>query len=70
MPLTIAPINQELTIRKMFTDAKLRKHLSSLGITVNSKLTILSQSKGNIVVFIKGTRIALDRDVVKNIFIG
>lgn len=70
MPLTIAPINKELTVRKMFMETKLRKHLCSLGITVNSKLTILSQSKGNIVVFIKGSRIALDYGVAKNIFIG
>jgi len=69
MPLTIAPISKEITIVKMFLDSKLKSHLSSLGLTLNSKVRILSQTKGNVVLSIKGSRIALDHDVAQNIFI-
>jgi ferrous iron transport protein A len=69
MPLTIAPISKEITIVKMFLNSKLKNHLRSLGITLNSRLVILSQANGSVVVSIKGSRIALDHDVAKNIFI-
>ena len=35
MPLVIAPPNKELKIVKILADEKTKKHLESLGITVN-----------------------------------
>ena len=44
MPLVIAPPNKELKIIKILADEKTKKHLESLGITVNSTITVLSQT--------------------------
>ena len=49
MPLVIAPPNKELKIVKILADEKTKKHLESLGITVNSTITVLNQSGGNVI---------------------
>ncbi len=69
MPLTLAPIGKELTIRKIATDEKLKKHLESLGITINSKITVLSQNGGNLICLVKDGRLALDKSTALKIFV-
>lgn len=70
MPLTIAPVSKEITIVKMFLNSKLKNHLCSLGITLNSRVKIISQNKGNVILSIKGSRIALDQNIANKIFIN
>ncbi len=70
MPLVIAPTDQELTVIRIATDEKTKKHLESLGITINSKITILSQSGGNTICIVKDGRLALDRDIATKIFVA
>lgn len=70
MPLVIAPTDQELTVIRIATDEKTKKHLESLGITINSKITILSQSGGNIICIVKDGRLALDKDIATKIFVA
>ncbi len=69
MPLTLAPIGKELTIRKIVVDEKLKKHLENLGIMVNSKITILSQNGGNLICLVKEGRLALDKNTALKIFV-
>ena len=69
MPLTLAPIGQELTIRKIVVEEKLKKHLENLGITINSKITILSQTGGNLICLVKEGRLALDKNTALKIFV-
>ena len=38
MPVVIAPIGKPLKVIKILTDEKTKKHLESLGITINSEL--------------------------------
>lgn len=70
MPLVIAPTDQELTVIRIATDEKTKKHLESLGITINSKITILSQSGGNTICIVKDGRLALDKDFATKIFVA
>lgn len=70
MPLVIAPINQELRIIKVLAQDKLKKHLESLGICVDEKITILARSNGNIICIIKNGRIAIDNTVASKILVG
>lgn len=60
MPLNIAPQNQLLTVVKVFTDEKVKKHLEALGITINSKLEVVSVNNGNLILKVKEGRLALD----------
>lgn len=70
MPIVIAPLDVELTIIKVLTDDKTKKHLESLGILPNGKITIVSSNGGNIVCCVKGVRLALNRDVATKILVA
>ena len=68
MPIVLAPINQNLKVVRIAADEKVKKHLESLGVTVNGELTVLSSSGGTVVIKIKDGRIALDSNLSIKIF--
>lgn len=70
MPLLIAPIGRVLIVRRVGGEEKVRKHLESLGIVIDSEITLLSQGKDGVVVKIHDSRLALDYDVAKAIMVG
>lgn len=70
MPLVFAPIGKELKIVKILTDEKTKKHLESLGITIDSSIDIISQSGGSVICHIKDGRLALDRNLATKIFVA
>ena len=70
MPIVIAPTNKQLKIVRISADEKLKKHLESLGITVNGEITVLSPSGGTVVCKIKDGRIALDSELSTKIFVA
>lgn len=70
MPLIVAPVGRDLRVIKIMTDEKTKKHLESLGITVDSVISILSQSGGSIICLIKDGRLALDRNLATKIFVA
>ncbi len=69
MPLVIAPCNVLLKIIKILSDEKVKKHLESLGITINSTLTILSISDGSVILKVKEGRLALDKSLATKIVV-
>ena len=48
MPIVLAPLNTDLRIVRILATDKLKKHLESLGITIDATIRILSQSGGNV----------------------
>ena len=70
MPIVIAPLDTELKIVRIAADEKLKKHLESLGITVNGNITVLSSEGGTVLCKIKDGRIALDSDLSAKIFVA
>ncbi|MBQ2472200.1 MAG: ferrous iron transport protein A [Acholeplasmatales bacterium] len=70
MPLVIAPLNVELAILRIAVDEKDKKHFESLGIAVNQRITVLSNTNGNVILKIKEGRLALDRNIATKIFVS
>lgn len=71
MPLAIAPLNVELKIIRIVNlEEEVKKHLESLGLTINTKLKILSSSNGNVIILIKDFRLALDSNITRKIFVS
>lgn len=70
MPIALAPINQELKVVRVLADDKTKKHLESLGILVNSSLTVISSVNGGVVVAVKEGRLALDRSIASKILVA
>ena len=71
MPLAIAPLNVELKIIRIVNlEEEVKKHLESLGLTINTNLKILSSSNGNVIILIKDFRLALDSNITRKIFVS
>lgn len=70
MPIFLAPINVKVRVLKVLTDEKTKKHLESLGITINSSVTVLSSTNGGVVILVKDGRLALDRNISSKIFVA
>ncbi|MDY4186811.1 MAG: FeoA family protein [Candidatus Borkfalkiaceae bacterium] len=70
MPIVIAPTNQALKIVRIAANDKLKKHLESLGITINGEITVLSSSGGSVVCKIKDGKVALDSELSTKIFVA
>ena len=60
MPIGVAPEKTALRVVKVLADDMTRKHLESLGITVDSKIEVISKSGGSIICKVKDGRLALD----------
>ncbi len=70
MPIGLAPINIEMKVVKVLADEKTKKHLESLGILVNSLITVISSVNGGVVIAVKEGRLALDRSIASKILVA
>lgn len=70
MPIVVAPIGKSLTVKRILTDDKTKKHLESLGITIGSTLSIISASGGSVICLVKDGRLALDKNLATKIFVA
>lgn len=70
MPLVMAPTGRDLKIVRILTDDKTKKHLESLGITIDSTISIISVSGGSVICLIKDGRLALDKEMARKILVS
>ncbi len=69
MPLTMAKPGETVTIRKITGKDEVRQHLAELGFVVDNEVTVISQMAGNLILQVKGSRIALDKKMAGRIMI-
>ncbi|WP_297238158.1 FeoA family protein [uncultured Faecalicoccus sp.] len=69
MPLTFAQLNQEYVIVRITGQDKVRAHLRNLGFVENEKVSVIQSIQGNLIVSIKGVRVALDKSLANRIMI-
>lgn len=69
MPLDKAPQGEAMLVIRVESDTKTRRHLENLGIMTGSELTPISLSDGNMIVRVRDSRIAINRDVAENIIV-
>ena len=53
MPLTLANIGEENTIKKIGGKAEIKKHLENLGFITGGNVTVITAMGGNIIVNVK-----------------
>jgi ferrous iron transport protein A len=70
MPIVFAPTDKTLRIVKVLADEKTKKHLASLGVVQNGEIEVVSSSNGNVIVVVKGVRLAINRDVATKILVA
>ena len=69
MPLILAKAGQTNTIVKIGGKEKTRKFLESLGFVAGSEVTVISEIAGNVIVNVKDTRIAINKEMAKCIMV-
>ncbi len=69
MPLTFASVGETATIRKITGKDEVRQHLAELGFVVGETVTVVSSIGGNLILNIKGSRIALDASMAQRVML-
>ncbi len=69
MPLTIAAINEDQVIRKIGGSSEVRTHLENLGFVPGGTVKVVSSMGGNLIVSVKGSRIALSGELASKIMV-
>ena len=67
IPLTAAKAGETVTIRKISGRDELRRHLAELGFVVYSNVTVVNEMAGNLIVQVKDSRVALNKDMANRI---
>ncbi|NJE45672.1 ferrous iron transport protein A [Massilimicrobiota sp. SW1139] len=69
MPLTLVGIGEVNRIRKIGGNEETRRFLENLGFVAGSEITVLSTMNGNVIVNIKDSRIAINKDMARHIMV-
>lgn len=69
MPLAIAPTDTALRVLRIAADAKSKKHLETLGILLGGEICLVNCRDGDLLVRVKESRLALNRDLAMKIFV-
>jgi ferrous iron transport protein A len=67
MPLTLADVDRCYTIRKISGKDDVRRHLNNLGLVEKEEVSVKQSIDGNLIVEIKGVRLALDSSLARRI---
>ena len=69
MPLMLAGIGEENTIKKIGGSPEIKKHLEDLGFVVGGSVTVVNALGGNVIVNVKETRVAISKEMAQKIMI-
>ena len=70
MPLSIAPLNVAVEVKKIGAEDNVKKHLFELGIVAGSRVTVLASDGGNVILLVKEGRLCLDRGLASKIIVA
>ena len=69
MPLTLAVVGADNTIKKIGGRQEVKTHLENLGFVAGGAVTVISTIGGNVIVNVKESRIAISREMAQKIMI-
>ncbi len=69
MPLAMARIGEVHTIKRVGGKEETKRFLESLGFVVGAAVSIVSEINGNMIVNIKESRVAIDKQMAGRIMI-
>ncbi len=67
MPVTMLQAEETATIVKIGGTDAVRQHLSELGFTVGEQIKVINNISGNLILQVKGARIALDHEMASKV---
>lgn len=69
LPLSYAEVNETNVIKKVTGNPEMKKHLEDMGFVTGAVITVVSTVNGNLIVNIKDTKVALDKQLAMKIMI-
>ncbi len=69
MFLSMADFGEKKTIARITGKEDTRHHLESLGFVEGADVTVVSSLGGNLIVSVKGTRVAISRTIANKIIV-
>ena len=69
MPLGFANAGEENIIKKIGGNPETKKFLENLGFVVGGTVTVISEISGNVIVNVKGSRVAVSKEMANRIMV-
>ena len=69
IPLAFADLGAEYIIKRIGGSPEVKKHLENLGFVTGGTVTVVSATNGNIIVNVKGARVALSSEMARKIMV-
>lgn len=69
MPLTMVNPRETQIIRRVGGKEEIRKFLEGMGFVAGGEVILLSKTMGNVIVSIKGSRVAIGKEMAKEILV-
>ncbi|MCI9493521.1 MAG: ferrous iron transport protein A [Lachnospiraceae bacterium] len=69
MPLTMAKAGEINTIKKVGGKEETRRFLENLGFVAGSQVAIVSKISGSMIVDVKGSRVAVNKEMANKIMV-
>ncbi|RZS92331.1 FeoA family protein [Cuneatibacter caecimuris] len=69
MPLAMAETGRENTILRVGGKEETRRFLENLGFVTGSRVTVVSEINGNVIVSVKNSRVAISREMANKIMV-
>lgn len=69
MPLSMTPVGETVTIKKITGKDEIRQHLAELGFVVDSDVTVVSENGGSLIIQVKDSRVALGATMANRIMV-
>lgn len=69
MPLSLAIVGEENTIKKIGGSPEVRQHLENLGFVVGGNVTVVTALGGNVIVNVKEARVAISEEMARRIMV-
>ncbi len=69
MPISFADVGAQVTIIEIRGNEEAKRHLENLGFIKGAVVTIISKNKGNMIVGIKDSRLAINETMTGKIIV-
>lgn len=70
MPLTMAQPGEDNLIERVGGRPEIRQFLENLGFVAGGTVSVVTRTDGNVIVEVKGSRVAVNRELAAKIFVS
>ena len=69
MPITLADVGEDNTVKRIGGKPEVRRHLENLGFVVGSSVTVINAIGDNLIVRVKDARVDISAEMAQKIYV-